>query len=430
MNLSNKLQIENRNLTRLQGSNVDNAVINSIRKRTISNIDKLPEDNQNTNLNNNIRDWTVLCYFSDSSRPAETLEESMVKGIEGLKKAGTDNKIAFVSQVTRISKDGEVERAVLKSPGTPQQKDDFTSLGKIELTDPQNFKDFLSFGMNKFPAKHYMVIMKGHGDAFKGMLVDADRNALSIPQIASVLKEIKQETGNKIDVLNLDSCLMGNAEMIEQVKDTVRFVVASEEECYTDNLDYERLGKFMDKEANGDGLTTKELLKELQDNMFNEYITTSSAIDCSKMNEFDKKLDDFSEKILKSSPYEDNILSCFKHAQHYAQTGTFRPKRYLTQMRDIGAIAKNIINNERIEDKALKASASELLNFIKEKLIVFEQHSLTHGVRESTGLSIYAPITDVKTFIDEYSQLDLAKNTKWDDVLRKYGSNKDINYYK
>ncbi|MGH9337663.1 MAG: clostripain-related cysteine peptidase, partial [Vicinamibacteria bacterium] len=75
------------------------------------------------------------------------------------------------------------------------------------------------------------VILSGHGSGALGDFLD-DRNPpngeLGIPTLGRILRDIRDRSGSGIQILGLDSCQMSTIEVGYEVRDFVRYLVASE----------------------------------------------------------------------------------------------------------------------------------------------------------------------------------------------------------
>jgi hypothetical protein len=365
----------------------------------------------------NPREWTVLCYFNGNCN----LEPFMAKKIREIGGTGSDDKIAFISQISMASNQGNVN---LIHPDA-NNKEMVEDLGKVDMKNSKTFYEFLSKNMKQYPAEHYMVIVNGHGRAFKGVLKDNDpTDGMPIEEFASVLNTVKKETGKNIDILGLDSCLMGNAETVYAVKDAVKYVVVSEEESSPRNWKFDKITANMKQEANGDGLTTEEALANLMKSQKNSYTVTSSVIDCTKMPQFTEKMKAFAEKLLNTNTSPDVIRQSFQNAQGFGLISPEAAQDGFTHMRDLISITKTIISNNNISDQELKKSAEDLGKFMKENLILENMTDPKNPEKwkGAEGLSIFAPVEGADRFAEQYSLLSLAKDTNWDKVAKKYGA--------
>lgn len=91
-----------------------------------------------------------------------------------------------------------------------------SELGEINMADPQCLYDFISFCM-AHEAHHYMLILSGHSCEYIGLLNDYSGKEpclMGIPELALVLKYIKESFDKDIDILVLDTCYSNNIELL------------------------------------------------------------------------------------------------------------------------------------------------------------------------------------------------------------------------
>jgi Clostripain family len=186
-----------------------------------------------------LKPWTVLIYANGNN----DLEPEISKSILDIESIGSGVNANVIAQLARApykliktmrpnttptNIDGDwsgVRRYLVKENPNISKKRDFQSivlddLGNVNMADPTTLKDFISWGIEEFPSKHIMLILVGHGAGFMGMLPDY---TLKCPQIMSIsgvniaVNKASEETGEKIDILLLDSCYMSMIETIYEL---------------------------------------------------------------------------------------------------------------------------------------------------------------------------------------------------------------------
>jgi hypothetical protein len=120
-------------------------------------------------------------------------------------------------------------------------------LGETDSSDPATLERFLVDGIRRFPAKHYWVIVTGHGDGWNGLAYDAtsgpDRR-LSVAGLRRALRagadviehDIRRRPGlggpgtsDRIDIVQFDVCRLGAVEVAASLEDVADTMVASQE---------------------------------------------------------------------------------------------------------------------------------------------------------------------------------------------------------
>lgn len=93
-------------------------------------------------------------------------------------------------------------------------------------------KKFLVENMERFPAQRFALIISGHGAAFQGQAIvrgAEGKTFLSNDDLGRVLREVKEETGQGLDLVNLNTCYSANLETLYSLRDSTHAVVASQD---------------------------------------------------------------------------------------------------------------------------------------------------------------------------------------------------------
>lgn len=160
--------------------------------------------------------WTVLIYTSASPDLREAVQESLTEISDH--GAASDS----VQVVAQMGTAGSMQRFQLHGVGEPQALGPATS---GEMTEPGRLREFLEWGMSRFPAQRYAVVLGGHGAGFAGAVTDSQRRTmLSLPSIQQQLSGLPARP----ELLIFNTCLMAQAEVAEQLQGTASQLVASQ----------------------------------------------------------------------------------------------------------------------------------------------------------------------------------------------------------
>jgi len=131
-----------------------------------------------------------------------------------------------------------------------------------DMGSPDTFKAFVQWGMEKYPAKKYAVVLWNHGSGWekkfdrfgtRGISYDDDSgNNLTVKQVGQVLGELSAKAGQKFEVIAYDACLMQMAEVADEATASANYQIASEE---TEPLDGWPYDGFFSKLAANPGKT-------------------------------------------------------------------------------------------------------------------------------------------------------------------------------
>jgi hypothetical protein len=121
--------------------------------------------------------------------------------------------------------------------------------GKSYEFGPQRSLDrFLEFCSYAYPAKHYLLFILGHGvvvgnDVF---LFDetGDENSLKLGTLGSVLKKFSDDVklgGGQFDLVGFHSCSVSSIEVAYELKDTARYMIASQGTAFVGSWPYKQM---------------------------------------------------------------------------------------------------------------------------------------------------------------------------------------------
>jgi len=195
--------------------------------------------------------WLVMLYQDADDR---VLEKDIFIDLNEAEEAGSSNHVDIVAQVDRyrggfrgdgnwtdtrryyVSYDPNLGRLASK---------EVMDLGEANMADGRTLVDFVEWAVKKYPADHYVLIMSDHGMGWPGGFTDPTargRGADDVPlaramgdilylrELDRSLAQIQHDTGiEKFDIIGLDACLMGMAEVYDTLAPYAKYAVASEE---------------------------------------------------------------------------------------------------------------------------------------------------------------------------------------------------------
>ncbi len=102
--------------------------------------------------------------------------------------------------------------------------------GEINMGDPASLTGFVQWAKANYPAPHYALVIRDHGDGLGGMQEDDRSNDhLTIPELDQALDSITSSGANPLDLVFMDACLMGMLEDAYQFRGQIGVYVASED---------------------------------------------------------------------------------------------------------------------------------------------------------------------------------------------------------
>ena len=386
--------------------------------------------------------WTVMVYMVGDYN---NLDNNGFADLIEMKKAGSSPEVAVLAQFSRGVKNRPTKRYCLtkgERDGALAQ-DVVAELGRIEASSPEALADFIGWGVDNYPARHYMLIMWGHGNgADDERLPDTSYpihhidNSMPAPVAQSrgialgysvvesqtvdfldsrrfkmALAAATERMGRKIDVLGMDACLMSGIEVCYQVRDSVRFTVAPEGFGPLDGWPYDKiLSELVAKPSLEPEQLARVIVKEYLDSYadYEDVCVTQSICNLDESPSLVNAVDSLATTLISNLPdpevKKEIILSRWQ-AQSYEGTD------YVDLYDFCSLLAQNSDHAE------IKNACQTVINIIDGKNFVVESLYRGSGAQYSYGLSIYFPLTQISAL---YQRLDFAQHTHWVEFLKQF----------
>lgn len=111
-----------------------------------------------------------------------------------------------------------------------------------------SLREFLRFCANKYPAKHYMLFMLGHGVVVGNDIFMLDEHAseqsLTLTDLGQILREFKHNIELEDSVLELvsfHSCSVSSMEVAYELQDTAKYLLASQGPAFVGSWPYRQI---------------------------------------------------------------------------------------------------------------------------------------------------------------------------------------------
>jgi clostripain len=195
--------------------------------------------------------WTIMLYQDADDK---ILEEDIFLDLNEAERVGSSSNVNIVAQLDRFNGgfagDGNwttARRYFITRDNDLQtiNSDLIEDLGEVNMADAQTLVDFVVWAAENYPADKYVLIMSDHGIGWPGgwsdpdPAVPADRslpitaalgNDLFLMEIDQALADIRAQTGiDQFELIGMDACLMGGAEIFAALAPHARYAVASQE---------------------------------------------------------------------------------------------------------------------------------------------------------------------------------------------------------
>jgi hypothetical protein len=219
--------------------------------------------------------WTVLVYGAGDNN----LEADLLGDLEEMAAVPA----AALDFYTLVDRTPDYTDASLPGIGnwtstkliniTPNTFTEVADLGELNTGDPAVLADFVARGIAEHPADHYALILWDHGSIAGVASDDTSNDALSVPEIASGIRQGLDRAGlDHVDILGFDACLMGAYEVAASMTGLADYMLASEEVEPNDGWDYSAFGLLA---AQPDQVTAQSLGAQV----VASYVATSAPYD-------------------------------------------------------------------------------------------------------------------------------------------------------
>ena len=95
----------------------------------------------------------------------------------------------------------------------------------VDIVSGDTIGEFLTYGVQKYPADRYIVIFFSHG----GGSIQGFGSGVTLSEMQKAFSMAKTKTNAEFDIIGFAACLMGNAEWMHGLSDYGKYYVASEE---------------------------------------------------------------------------------------------------------------------------------------------------------------------------------------------------------
>jgi hypothetical protein len=114
-------------------------------------------------------------------------------------------------------------------------------LGEVDMGDPQALYDFIVWGVQNYPAEHYLIILGSHGGGWRGLGPDEGEgeSILDLPEIDAALAQARADLGiAKFDIVGFDACLMAVTDVAVMLEPHADYVLFSQEVIPSNGWEY------------------------------------------------------------------------------------------------------------------------------------------------------------------------------------------------
>src|SRR5262245_43280559 len=106
------------------------------------------------------RKWTVMIYMAGDNN----LDSDGISDLKEIKRVGSTDEVAILAQFDRAGKTIHTKRYYLRNRKVSPwlKEDEVADLGETDSGDGKELTKFIKWGMEKYEAESYLVIIWGH----------------------------------------------------------------------------------------------------------------------------------------------------------------------------------------------------------------------------------------------------------------------------
>ncbi len=298
----------------------------------------------------------------------------------------------------------------VQTGGTAQWSNDFVDPGKTQrfhvqdgetqlvdeqalssMGDPDTLQDFLSWGVNNYPADKMGVIFWNHGGGtLSGAEFDElfDNDSLTLDELQAAFGGAQEETGGMFEFIGFDTCLMATVETANLLAPYANYLVASEETEPGGGWDYTSWAQYL---SDSPGASGADLGRVICDSFYEkcasldeEAMATLSVVDFSKLAPLVSAFDDISQDLAANVDKPEYFAGISRGAARSESYGGDTPGEGYTNQVDLGHLVSNIA------DVLPDGSATTLLSALDDA-VVYQVNG--ENRQNATGLSLFFPMT-------------------------------------
>lgn len=357
------------------------------------------------------RQWTVLYYGAGNNNLSRDLNMEM----GGLRNAGSSHEVQVVAQLAREDQDvirGEMAKIPVRFGAVRPEFVERESLS-ADMGKKETLSDFLAWGMQEYPAKHYMVIQAGHGNGHRGSMTDESTGSIITPVEQ---RQAFESAPHKVDILLKESCMGASLEEAYEMKESVRFYLASQD-VTQGSVDLHGFLQEARREARSAEYAPEKAMRDMTEHQA-QNVKTFSAVDCSKLGQVGSA----ARELMSALNTREKVAATRQIAAQTPRVAvdgerltssdelvsTMEEKRL--QYRDSVGFAQRL--SEQVD--ALRPQADNVVGALQQA-IVYQYGDPEHS--DQTGLSWNLSPDPGVTAGAAYEKLAFAKDTGWTGVV-------------
>lgn len=341
------------------------------------------------------KEWTMLVFLNGHNN----LDSFGKKDINEMEKIGSTDQVNVVVQWASLNNKKTRRLLVQKDNDTMNVTSPTAQeLPQVDMGDYKNLVDFVRWGHENYPAKHYFVVVWNHGSGWHSFLSNPDQyrdisnddvtgNKITTLQLGVAMSDIAAIIGRRIDIYGSDACLMGMMEVAHQMKDSVEYFIGSEDLEPGDGWPYDKL---LERWNALKPATAKDVSVILPEVFAASYTNGSQGNDAVTLSSFDLKetdalttaLSNLRVSLVSQETQEKGaVLSAIAASQKF----------YYSDYVDLGDFLVNL-KSRMADQPGVQSYITDVETTLK-RMIVANQ--ATGNFKKAQGLALWLPSTKV-----------------------------------
>jgi hypothetical protein len=250
-----------------------------------------------------IEEWTIFVYAAGDEPEVRASMLAAMQSMESIPSLRENRRVNLVVQHDDVGDDPNyryrLQFAPPAPPGSPRLRTPPIAESEVRRIDanfryrernsgdPRTLKEFLSWGVAAYPARHYALLLIGHSWGIAGHMQDFHfdgqtykrSSIITNYELRRILEEVLREQRalipeGKLDALFIDSCIGGQFEVALELKDLVSYFFASSIETPYFGLDYSHAFDAFIRAVNAEGSFTPTQMHALLEELLRTMVAT------------------------------------------------------------------------------------------------------------------------------------------------------------
>lgn len=360
------------------------------------------------------KEWTMLVYINGHNN----LDPFGQADINEMEEVGSTEQVNVVVQwaslTNKTTKRLLVEKDTNKNQVTSPIVQD---LPTVDMGDYKNLVDFIRWGHENYPARHYFVVVRNHGTGWHKLALDGGmstwdisiddltKNGITTFQLGLAMEDASKIIGRKIDIYGSDAGLMGMIEVAHQMKDSVQYFIGSEDLEPGAGWPYEQVLARWNQFAAATPEDVAKFLPEIYTASYGFEATTLSSYDLRYIDSLTTALSNFRAVMTtQNDDAKTELVSAIAASLKFYYSDYVDLGDFLTKISAKPGVQKNLQYVTNVQE--------ELKKFVI-------ANSATGKFKQAQGLAIWLPSTaaNYTKFQKLYSELSFNITSQWNQLI-------------